>query len=559
MSRPVKILVGTVALFVVLAIAAWLSRPAYHRYKEHRALNRAHAFLQAGNIRDAHFSLRQALTLNPTNAEAVQLMADVLAQTHSPATLAWRQRAVELSPTTQNKLMLGTTALQFERAPFPVTAQIVEELKPVGSTNANWHVLASELALRRGRLAEAITQMQAAADLEPTNRIHQINVALLNSRSTNAESAAAAREQLSKMTGDPVLGDHAVRILIADSLQKKQFEDAKQLSDRLLSSTNAQFPDRLQRLTILTALKSPETNAWLGTLKAQASTNVLSAALLAQWMNEHQQALQAREWIGSLPANIRTTPPLPLIVTAGYVAANDWHGLETWLTDQRWNDDEYLRFAWLARAVREQQNRTEMADVYWQRAKSAAEARIETLSVLTQLAASWNWNSETVELLRSVTRRDPNQTWAWDALRQRLAAAGDTAGLHEVVATLFARNTNSVMLKNDLTMLDLLLNQNTDRAFRFAKELYEQQTNNAVVVSTYALALYRQNKAGEALAVMQSLPDQVLIRPDIAVYYSLLLAANGHRDSAAPYQAAALQAPMLPEEKRLLEKYYPKN
>lgn len=559
MTRTIKILIGLVIFVSVMVVAAWLARPAYHRYKENRALNRARTLLAAGNIRDAAFNLRQALTLNPTNLEAVTLMANVFTETRSPAAIAWRQRAMQLSPTVENTLLFGSTALQFERPPYPITAQALEEVKFAAPTNVTWHLLASQLALRRGQTMEAAAQIEAASKLEPTNRLHQMNLAVLNLQSTNVDKANAAREQLAALTSDPVLAQHATRSLIADSVMRKQYPAAKELSARLLARPEAQFPDRIQHLTILTELNSPEAGPWLGTLKTEASTNVLSAAVLVDWMNSHQQAKQARQWITSLPATMRSTFPIPLVITAGYVGTNDWRGLETWLTTERWNDEEYLRFAWLTRALREQSNRSEMADIYWRRAVSAAEPKTEALVALAQLTASWNWDEQSEDLLRMVTKRDPSQEWAWDALRQRRQAAGDTAGLQQIYSTLYARNTNSVIVKNNLAMLDLLMNQNTNRAFLFAKEVYLSHTNIPEFVSTEAFALYRQNRSHDALQLMQSLPDQTLLRPDIALYYSIMLAANGQKDSAAPYQAAAIQSPMLPEEKRLLEKYFPRN
>src|SRR5690348_3262688 len=100
-----RLLYGLIVM-VLLAAAAWLARPAYHRYKEARSLQRARAFLKNGELREAIFSLRQTLAIDSTNIEAVVLTADILANAGSPGALPYRQRAAELSPTTENKLLL---------------------------------------------------------------------------------------------------------------------------------------------------------------------------------------------------------------------------------------------------------------------------------------------------------------------------------------------------------------------------------------------------------------------------------------------------------------------
>ena len=52
---------------------------------------------------------------------------------------------------------------------------------------------------------------------------------------------------------------------------------------------------------------------------------------------------------------------------------------------------------------------------------------------------------------------------------------------------------------------------------------------------------------------MQALPESELSRPNIALYYAVLLAAAGDADKAKPYLDAAEKSPMLPEERRLLD------
>jgi hypothetical protein len=553
-ERTKKILLGGAVLLVVLSVLAIvLGRPAYHRYKEKRAVQQARAFYQKQDYRNALFSLRQALAMNSSNVEAVVLMGNVLADLRAPAAFAWRQRAVQLAPTLDNKILLISVALQVERPPFPISTQMLEEIRYAAPTNIAYHMLSSQLAIRRNQLPQAEAEMQTVANLDPTNRLHQLNLAVLHLQSTNSEQTAGARSLLISLTNDPVLGEHALRSLIADGQLAKRYDEAQKLSAQLLSLPQATFGDRLQQLTLLANLKSPELPRQLGEIKIEASTNVAYAAQTAQWLLAHQEPKQAREWLFSLPPTVSSTPPLPLMITASYADAKEWPAMEGWLTKQRW-DQEYLRFAWLSLSS-EQQKRGEMSDIYWQRAISAAEKRTEFLTALTQLSASWNWTNKVEDLLHTIGKRDATQAWAWQILLERRMAAGDTTGLYQLYSEMLAQNPKSLIAKNNVAVIDLLLNRNLSNATQFAKEVYLSATNHPLFVSTYAFALHVQNQSGEGLKLMKTLPPNYLHSPEIAIYYAVLLSANGERVAAEPYFDAAKKSQMLPEEKQLLEKY----
>ena len=398
-------------------------------FKEARSLQQAHAFLKSGNLRDAFFSLRLALTFDSTNVEAMTLMADILSDANSPNALALRQRAAELAPTTQNKLSSGCHGGPVQkRPPFPVATQTLAELKSIARDQrflACYQFASGAAAQSGGNEAEAL--IQAAARLEPTNRLFQLDLAVIHLQA-GGDKAEQARQQLAALANDPATSVSALRSLITDNLVNRQFAQAKQFSDRMLTLPEANFADRLQQLTILNELGSPDTPAHLTAVKSEASTNVLYSLQTADWLLNHQTSKQTRDWILSLPQSVRETFPMPVAVLETYTKTNDWSGLEKWLIDQRWANEDFLRFAWLARATR-QQSDDEMARVYWRRAVSAAEDTSSGCTTLAELAASWGWKEELGEALHAVVKLDPKQSWAWQALLQQCNTAGDTADL----------------------------------------------------------------------------------------------------------------------------------
>ena len=418
-----------VILVLALVLAAWLGRPAYRRYKEQRSLARAHSALQAGDYRNAVLALRQTLAANSGNREATRLMGDLAVEAQSPVALAWRRRGVELAPTLDNKILLVSAAMRVEKPPYPIAAQTLEELHATGAdTNIAYHLVASQLAIRLNHAADAATHLEFLIRYDPTNRLHQLNLAALQLRSTNAATAARAKQELTALTSDLALGEHALRSLITDAMMDRRYDKADELSRLLLALPQPRFEDRLARLTVLHEAHSKQVAPWLAEVKAAAGTNAMRIAATVGWLNGHGQSKDALSWIGSLPPAVRATPPLPVAEVDCFVTLRDWSGLETRLSEQRWDDQEFVRLALLARALREQ-GRRELATAQWRRATAAAGARVEGLTVLSQLASSWSWNEEAEEVLWTIVRRAPWADWAWSSLVRNRLAVRDAAGL----------------------------------------------------------------------------------------------------------------------------------
>ena len=550
----IRIIAGISAVVaLVLAAAVWFGLPAYRHFKETRSLKQAKEFLEKRDLRNTVLSLRAALAANATNLEATHIMANLLTETQPAAAVGWWRRMVELSPTMENRLRFAASAMRVEKPPYPIVTQAFDELQKAGAeTNTSYHLLMSQFALRQNHLEAATRHLEAAAELEPTNRLHQLNIATLRLRQTDRAVAARAREDLATLTSDPNFGEHALRSLITDSLARKEFADAERLSRQLLALPQARFDDRLQQLTVLDAAKSPQSGPWLILLQQEAVTNSSKAALVMSWMTAHGEAQAAHDWLATLTPQVRTNLPLPVVAADCYLALKDWPGLDKFLVDQNWDEQEPMRLALLARALREL-GRRDMADTHWRRALSAGGGGGGGLGAIAQMAAAGGWADEAEQALWALVERAPWQEWAWQALIRARTTAGDSAGLYRVYTALLESKPSASVVKNNVAALGLLLGRDVEKCTRLAREVYLSATNNATAVSTYAFALHRQGKSAEGLRLLQALPEKELQSPGVATYCAILLAANGQREQAAPFIANAEKGQLLPEEKLLIE------
>ena len=225
--------------------------------------------------------------------------------------------------------------------------------------------------------------------------------------------------------------------------------------------------------------------------------------------------------------------------------------LEKWLREQKWGDQEFLRLAILARALRSQ-GETNVAAINWNRAVRAASEKADLLAALLRVAQGWGWATEAEELLWQIAKQFPDERWAVQLLEKTYLEARNTAGLFKVYSAMNRVAPKDLLVKNNLATICLLLKTNTAQAHQFASEVYAQYPTNSAVATTYAFSLHAQGKTSEGLAALTKLPAQELQQPSTAAYYAVLLNAAGDAAQAEKYAALATRAPLLPEEAALL-------
>ena len=545
------IAVAALALLLVLGAGVWFGRPAYHGYKENRAVKQAEAFLQQGDLRNANLSLRIALALNSSNLTANLMMANLMEQGQSPAAIFYRKRVWEIQPTLTNKLFLAACALRYEKPPFPMTSALLREMSGAGETNTQYHLVASQFALRLNQLTNAESHLQSAAKLAPTNLLHQLNLATVRLQSADTNTASAARRDLAALTSDPALGLPALRSLTADSVTRHDALGAAEYGRKLGSHPQATLDDRLLELTALDEAKAPGFPETLARVQSECKTNSITLAQLVSWMNGHGQARPALDWLATLPAPIRETLPAPLAEADCYMTLRDWAGLQARLVGHRWEEQDFLRLGMLARALREQ-NQSEMAGRNWRLSLNAAKTRPEQLLVLLQIVRGWGWEDETKDLLWAIVERMPTEEWPLQILERGYAAKEDSDGLYRVYQTLLEKHPESSLFKNNVATMGLLLGRNKARSVVLAREAYDASKTNAMIASTYAFALHTEGKTADALKLLQTFPETELQRPEVALYYGVLLASAGEKGKAEGYFAVAEKGKPLPQEKALM-------
>jgi tetratricopeptide (TPR) repeat protein len=320
----------------------------------------------------------------------------------------------------------------------------------------------------------------------------------------------------------------------------------------LLQETNAIFADHILQLDVLRQIRDAGFSSALADSRREAGSDPGKLYELATWQMAKASPGDALAWLQSLPLNTRTNQAVELLTAECFITLHDWHGLEASVQKQNWSELEFIRHAFLSRALRGQEL-ADSAKAEWKQALQTANGQKQSLFMLLNLAAQWNWLSEDEELLSTIVERYPDEAGARRALLQAWYAGGRTRSLMQFFNQEMKRKPSDLTAKNNLAVTALLLNAQEFKPNDLAREVYQNAPTNSSFASTYAFSLYLQGKNSEALKVIEKLKPNELQDPSNSGYYGIILKAAGNREQARACLERALKGHLLPEEKKLFE------
>lgn len=542
-------------IIILLALAGVAGIVGYRYYKgvrQRHLVSQARAFLAKSDFTNAVLSLQRAVQTNPRDADACRLLAGLAEASRSPSALGWRGRVVEINPNSlEDRIALAQTALMMNDLTTATNA--LGGVDEAGRKTAVYHNLAGATATAGKRFEEAEVHFAEAARLEPGNPSLQLNLAVLQMRRTDTNLVAQARAKLEQLGTNPAVRCDVIRELVRDALRFQRTNTALALSQELLQQTNAVFRDRLLRLDVLRQTGNGGLKSALAGFQREATNDLAKIHDLAMWQMASGSTREALSWLETLVLPIQTNQPVALLEAECRATLKDWAGLNGSLERQNWGELEFTRNAFRSLALREL-SLAAAAKAEWGNAVKAAEGRQARLVMLLRLASQWNWPTETEEILWAIFNRYPGEKWAGRALSTALHAQGRTRSLMTLFSKQLEVSPKDTDAKNNLATVALLLNATEQRPHELAREVYEQDPQNASYAATYAFSLHLQEKKAEALRVMEQLKPAELEMPTVSGYYGLLLKASGDAAKAKKFLEISSKAPLLPEEKKLFDK-----
>jgi tetratricopeptide (TPR) repeat protein len=554
-SKTIKKGLSAILILGLLGLCGYGGYRWYLILRQDRLINQARGFLAVPDYKNALLCLERALAGNAKDPNACRLMADLADATHSPSVLIWRSRVVEYNPgSLDDRLALAESAMNARD--YATATSALEGVDQAGRKSVAYHNVAGALAATTGQPAQAEAHFREVARLQPANMEPLLNIAVLRLHSTNEADLAEARSVLQSIVSNPTntsLRCNALRELTADAMRFRQTNSAMALSQELLEQTNSVFGDKLLRLDLLADTGNAGFQPALASAQREAAGDPAKVSELASWQLTKTPPDQVLAWLRSLPVKTQNNQTVALLVADCYNMTGDWPGLQAFLKPQNWGELEFIRHAILTRALRGQ-GLTDSAKEEWEQALKGANGSKQHLIMLLRLASKWNWSSEAEDLLGTVVNRYPQENWAVEALSEIYLTGGRTLSLLHLFSHESQIAPSNLTYKNDVALMALFLNAQEFKPHELAQQVHQQSPANPVFASTYALSLLLQKKNTEALKVMEGLDPQILEEPAFAGFYGLALQATGNGAKAKKYLDMGLQAPMLPEYRKLLEK-----
>jgi len=551
--RFIKLIVGGLVGAVLVVIFVQVGLSLFHRWQEQHLIRKAGAYISGGDSNAAALSARRALQINPRSVEATRVMAQIAELSDGHAALEWRRKVCELEPrNTNDALALIRTALRLND--LPTAEKTLNDLEPKANHIAAYHAASGRLAEMKKDIPGAERHWTKANEIEPDNTAYQFQLAVVQLETNDQSKRESARQVLEHLRTDPKQRAAATRTLIIDELARNLSMDrVPLLASELQNYREALFSDRLLYLEILKRRRDSKFTNYLDTLKQDSKSNPTDLASLLSWMTNNEMSPEVIEFSKTLPPESLAIWPVPLSLTEAYVKLNDWPALERFAKSTEWAAFDFLRHAYLCRALRSQEKKL-AADEEWLAAQRECSTNPRALLSLADITATWGWENETLDLLWTLSKIEDTKLEALQTLYQHYKKLGDTAGLYRTLRRLVEALPSDLALQNNLAQISLLLGTDSERARKVAAEINGKDPRNGAYASTYAFSLYTNGDVGGALEAMDKLSADQLREPSVAAYYGIVLVAAGQREKARQYLRRAAETKLLPEEKALVAK-----
>jgi hypothetical protein len=549
-----KLLLWMLIAIVLLVALGWGGHDLYARWQERRLTRRALVALQHGDDATASLAARAVLQIKPTSVPAARIVAQLGEKSGNRVALDWRRKVVEAEPhSVEDALALARCALLFNEP--TVAVQALSAIDEQGKNQAAYHAVAATLAEMKKDDEAANHEWELATQMAPENAAYQLQLATLQLHSTNQDRYLAGKATLNKLRENPAQRAAATRALIASGIAHHETgEELVRLAENLQGYPEATITDRLIYLDLVYQTGSPDFTAALTKFETDATSKPIELAALLEWMSRNTLNLVALDYIKNLPAETLNIWPVPLAIAELYDRLKEWRKLEQITKNANWRKGEFMRHAYLARALRAQ-DKLPSAEHEWAAAVKETSGQSTSTLALMHTTAEWKWEKEKVDLLWTLTNDPEKQKEAIQELYRYYAKETDTQGLYRALVRWAEFDPTDLNVQNNLAQVELLLDANPDDARKVAAELHQKEPSNPAYTATYAYSLLTKGYPKDAAKAMTSLTVDQLREPAISAYYGICLAAV-HDEKAREFLTAGQQAPLLPEEKKLIDKAF---
>jgi uncharacterized protein HemY len=305
------------------------------------------------------------------------------------------------------------------------------------------------------------------------------------------------------------------------------------------------------------ALNLPEERKLFETaqsLLARAERDQGTAARLATLSAQRgSTGANRKSWFAMLPEPLRANPSVAMELSDSFYATDDYRGLETSLKTDRWEQNDFLRFALLAYAQKNQ-GKDGDARASWRAALASAGSNNTNLAALTEMSVRWGWLVERIDLYSRIYQRDPQNEKVFNELADYYQKNGSTAELARVYELRCDANPGDVASRARFAYFCLLTGSNLSRAHVLAREAHDAAPEDPFRAKVYAFSLFKQGRTGDAWRTLESMvvKDETGLA-QTGLLKAVILVQRKDNDQARDALSHFDESTALPEEVALKE------
>lgn len=555
-AKSVRLFAAIFGIGLCLLIAGYyLGRPILSKWRYDTDLKQAAQYEKDGDLRSAMLILEQLNRLHPADAEVRRRLAGFYERAgQAESVVIWKEAIALDQNNREGHLGLARAAIRF--GDQPAARKALESLSSEQTPSAEYYRLRAGLAFLEKDFRAQEESLTALEKIDPTDPRVRLNLATLRISDPRGPQAAPARATLLELARGDQVRIRAVVELLSDVVRRWP-HPAPERDAALKTLADALTPARGPRLELPSQVD--HIDRLISYAMTQSAPTPEDAVNLANWMSLNGHTEAALQWMDALPEAATRTPVVQNAMTEFAIRAKDWTRLQKLLRGGAWGavPAEAVEQAFRARGNSGPTGRSAVSG--WSAALEAAKTSPAALRMLLRLAELWEWPEEYRQVLQTIARNLPRETWAWRRLISYSLARGETDQLWQVYQEWRRAVPGDPMVQVEAAIMGLLLERRPVPTPEETAEYVRRQPTEAGPAVAHALALWRAKRPAEAIGVLDAVPAQSFAEPRYALAYGVVLAeVNRTRESATMLDRASAEL-LLPEERALVGKTRDRN
>lgn len=539
------------AVVAVLAVAALLARPVYHRVKLWRALQLTDASVQALRANDlslAREDAQVAVELWPYDARVLRQAATINSLIAPRRALPFWLATWYLSRKPDDRRGVVLAAIAANDLSFAAEQMI--ELKDEDPNNPLTDVTEAKLRLTLGQWPEALLAAQRALKGNPVPDDAHFLYAEAAQSSPDPQVRAAGLDHLRLLsTRSDALGLRALRQLAQSG--GSDFYQMSDLAQRLQDHPLATADDKLLALGLRARLPGADQDALLASatelFPPSDPTNLVT---LGHWLMNQGRYADVLTLIDTDTAFKRRD--LFLIRLDAMAITNQWQAIQELLNRPNVPLEDELRLLFLARTQSELGGGP-LANLAWDRVQMSVQNDPTKLRDFAIYAAKLHLDDIARPAFQSLLEDPGQRRTAYEQLLDLERRDGHTAVLHQLLSDMLRFYPSDPAVHNDYLYTGFLLGSAGDEQLAAARQLVTEYPNVLSYRVTLALGYLAADQPAAALNVFLNLPiNWSTVSPSWRAIFDAVLRANHHAADAAQLEKLIPPAALLPEERALL-------